>query len=229
MFRLLLQLNVCFTAFLGLHLGARGKEVIDMKDTVSFRRTLLGLALVAGTLAVAACGTTSGATSTSTPTATAVVTPTTSGLTDYPIKVFFSNNPGTLTVTAVNRVSPTAQVEEFSIQMLIAGPTPEERASGLFSELNDAFSGSSNCAGSLPVDGPDFTLTLNMKGSTPEQGTATLKFCRTTLLAGEGTGFRITAEINATLKQFSSIKKVVILNSSGNCFADLKTGNDCLK
>jgi hypothetical protein len=205
-----------------------------MKGTLSFGRTLVGLALIAGTLALAACGTTSADSSANTPTASAptattAVTPTTSGLTGYPIKVYFSNNPGTMSVTPVNRVSPTIQVGTYSIQMLIAGPTPEERAQGLFSELNDAFTGPSNCAGSLPVDGPDFTLTLNMKGTTPEQGTATLKFCRTTLLAGEGTGFRITAEIDATLMQFSTVKKVVILNSSGGCWADLKTGNDCLK
>jgi hypothetical protein len=205
-----------------------------MKDTSSLGRTLLGVALVAGTLALAACGTSSGATSSNTPTAsvptaTAAVTPTTSGLTGYPIKVYFSNNPGTMTVTSVNRVSPTIQVGTYSIQLLIAGPTPEERASGLFSELNDAFTGPSNCAGSLPVDGPDFTLTLNMKGTTPEQGTATLKFCRPTSLAGIGTGARIAAEIDATLLQFSSVKKVVILNSAGNCFNDLSTQNTCLK
>jgi hypothetical protein len=205
-----------------------------MKDTLSVGRTLLSLALIAGTLALAACGTTSGATSSNTPTssaptATAAVTPTTSGLTGYLIKVYFSNNPGTMTVTPVNRVSPTIQVGTYAIQMLIAGPTPDERAQGLFSELNDAFTGPSNCAGSLPVDGPDFTLTLNMKGTMPEHGTATLKFCRPMALAGEGTGVRITAEIDATLLQFSSVKKAVILNASGNCFADLKGGNDCLK
>ncbi len=202
-----------------------------MKERSSIGRTLLGLVLIAGTLAVAACATTSGTTSTpaSTPTATAVVTSTTSGSAGNPIKVYFSNNPGTMTVTAVNRVSPTAHVEEFSIQMLIAGPTVEERASGLFSELNDAFSGGSNCAGSLPVDGPDFILTLNMKGTTPSPGTATLKFCRPTTLPGEGTGARIKAEINATLLQFSSIKQVVILGQDGNCWDDLSGQNLCLK
>ena len=208
-----------------------------MKATTSFSRTLLGLALIGGTLAVAACGTTSsstGSTSSNTPTssaptATAVVTPTTSGLAGYPIKVYFSNNPGTMSVTPVTRVSPTLDVGTYAIQMLIAGPTPQERAQGLFSELNDSFTGPSTCNGALPVGGPDFTLTLNMKGTTPEQGTATLKFCRTTLLAGDFTGVRITAEIDATLLQFSSVKKVVILDSSGNCWAALKTGNDCLK
>ena len=205
-----------------------------MKATSSWGRTLLGLTLIAGTLALAACGTSSGATSSNTPTssistATAAVTPTTSGLTGYPIKVYFSNNPGALTVTPVDRMSPTIDVGTYAIQMLIAGPTPEEHAAGLFSELNDAFTGPSSCNGSLPVGGPDFTLTLNMKGTSPEQGTATLKFCRPMALAGEGTGARITAEIDATLMQFSTVKKVVILNSSGNCFNDLSTQNRCLQ
>jgi hypothetical protein len=115
--------------------------------------------------------------------------------------------------------------------MLIAGPTPEERSAGLFSELNDSFSGPSTCLGALPTDGSDFTLSLNMKGTTPEQGTVTLKLCRPTLLPGEGTGFRIGAEINATLKQFPGVNKVIILNSSGNCWSgvDLRGGNACLQ
>ncbi|HUY77256.1 MAG TPA: hypothetical protein VMV29_10825 [Ktedonobacterales bacterium] len=199
-----------------------------MRHTRVLGHTLLGLALLAGTLAVAACGTSSGA---SAPTATPAVTPTTSGLTGYPIKVYFSNNPGTLSVTPVNRVSPTSQVQEFSLQMLIAGPTPEERATGLFSELNDAFNGGSNCAGSLPVDGPDFTLSLNMKGTTPAQGVATVRFCRATTLPGEGTGFRIGAEIDATLMQFPGVTKVIILDMAGNCWSgvDLRGGNACLQ
>jgi hypothetical protein len=201
-----------------------------MRKSVSWGRILLGLVVIAGTLTVAACGASSGTTSSSTPTATVVgVAVTTNPPSGYPIKVYFSNDPGTMTVAPVTRVSSTAQVEEFSIQMLIAGPTPDERASGLFSELNDAFSGPSTCLGALPVDGPDFILTLNMKGATPSPGTATLKFCRPTTLPGEGTGARIKAEITSTLLQFPTIKKVVILGLDGTCWDDLSGQNFCLK
>jgi len=201
-----------------------------MHNRMPWGRILVGLVVIAGTLTVAACGTSSGATGRSAATATpATVTATTSAPSSYPIKVYFSNNPGTFGSTPVNRISPTPQVGTYAIMMLIAGPTPEERATGLFSELNDAFSGPSTCLGSLPVDGPDFTLTLNMKGATPEQGTATLKFCRPTTLPGEGTGGRIKAEINATLLQFPSIKKVVILGQNGTCWDDLSGQNQCLK
>jgi hypothetical protein len=62
-----------------------------------------------------------------------------------------------------------------------------------------------------------------------EQGTATLRFCRTIVSPGIGTDARIQAEINATLKQFSSIKKVVILNKDGHCFGDTSGQERCLK
>ena len=81
-------------------------------------------------------------------------------------------------------------------------------------------SGASYCSAPFPTGGPDFTLTLNKKGNVTETGTATLRFCRTTSSPGIGADARVKAEINATLKQFSSIKKVVILNKDGHCFAD---------
>ncbi|HEY1391048.1 MAG TPA: hypothetical protein VGF38_21105 [Ktedonobacterales bacterium] len=196
---------------------------------------LVGLVLVVGVLAITGCGVSSEAGRANTPPATVAATPTPSGLTGYPVKVYFSRYPDSMAATnppnpvfAVNRVSPTTQVEEFSLQLLIAGPTPEERAQGYFTELNDAFSGSSNCAGALPVDGPDFTLRLNMKGTTPEQGTATLQFCRPMTLAGDLVDGRLQAEIDATLLQFATVKKVVILTDHGDCFG-LRGGSWCLQ
>jgi hypothetical protein len=153
--------------------------------------------------------------------------------TSYPIKVFFSQYPKSVTdpsaVFVVDRTSPTIAVATFSLQLLIAGPTLSEQQAGYFTELNTTLSGPSNCTGSRPVGGPDFTLTLNMKGPYPETGTATVKFCRTTMPAGIGTEARVTAEMNATLKQFSNIKKVVILTQDGHCFGDESGKDFCLK
>ena len=151
----------------------------------------------------------------------------------YPIKVFFSRSPGSLNtnpsaVYPVDRVSPTIAVGTFSLQLLIAGPTLSERNAGYFTELNTLLSGPSNCSAPLPVGGPDFTLTLNMKGPVPETGTATVKFCRTISSPGIGADARVTAEINATLKQFSNIKKVVILTKDGHCFGDGSGKDLCL-
>jgi hypothetical protein len=119
----------------------------------------------------------------------------------------------------------------FAIQLLIAGPTPQERAAGYFSELNRMFTNGTNCASPSPASlgGPDFTLTLDHKGTSPDQGTATLKLCRGTLSPGEGTDARVTAEIDATLLQFAAIKKVVILDVNGQCWGGGRGGTYCLQ
>jgi hypothetical protein len=85
------------------------------------------------------------------------------------------------------------------------------------------FTGPSSCAGLA-----DFTLTLNKKGTVPETGTATLKFCRATSSPGVGADARVTSQINATLKQFSTIKKVAILTKDNQCFGDMSGLNCCL-
>lgn len=157
-----------------------------------------------------------------------------SAATSIPIRVFFSKFPDSVNtnfsaVYPVDRVSPTVAVGTFAIQLLIAGPTISERNQGLFSELNTMLSGPSSCSAPLPVGGPDFTLTLNKKGLVTEQGTATLQFCRTTNSPGIGADARVMSEINATLKQFSSIKKVVILTKDGHCFGDESGQDFCLR
>ena len=156
-----------------------------------------------------------------------------SALSGFPVKVYFSKNPSSLSdftkVFPVNRVSPTVAVATFSIQLIIAGPTESEFGSGFFSELNGMFTGASNCAGALPVGGPDFKLALNKRGSVPEPGTATVRFCRTTQSAGIGADVRVTSEISATLKQFRRIKKVIILSKEGSCFGDESGMDTCLK
>jgi hypothetical protein len=157
-----------------------------------------------------------------------------SSATSYSIKVFFSKYPESVStdftaVYPVDRTSPTTAVGTFAIQLLIAGPTLSEKQAGYFTELNTLLSGPSNCSAPLPVGGPDFTLTLDKKGTVPEKGTATLQFCRSTNSPGIGADARVTAEINATLKQFPSIKKVVILTKDGHCFGDLSGKDSCLK
>ena len=151
----------------------------------------------------------------------------------YSIKVYFSKFPDSLSnfaaVFPVKRTSPTIAVGTFALQLLIAGPTLQERDKGYFSEWNSILTGPSTCSAPHPTGGPDFKLTLNMKGPTPEQGTATVQFCRATASPGIGADARIQAEINATLKQFENIKKVVILDKDGHCFGDESGQDQCLK
>ena len=177
-----------------------------------------------------------------TPTATTVpVSPTTTTsyataatTTDYPVKVYFSKSPTSLdtdftAVFPVERVSPTLAVGTFSIQLLIAGPTPEEQKAGYFSELNTMLSGLSKCSAPLAVGGPDFTLTLDKRGTKAQKGTATLQFCRAITSPGIGADARVKAEIDATLKQFGTITDVVILTQEGHCFGDESGTDNCLK
>lgn len=198
------------------------------------RRLSLALLILGATASLLLVGCTAStstvASSTATtvaPTATATkppATPTTPP--GYPVKVYFSQHPGSDSnvnfVNSVDRVAPSLQVATYAMQQLIAGPTAAEQAAGFYTPLTSSLSGASNCGG------PDFTITLNMHAATPENGTATLRFCRQTSLAGDLTGAYIRAEINKTLTQFPTITKVVILNSSGSCFDDASGMNACL-
>ncbi len=199
---------------------------------------MLGVGLAVALLALAACGsptagpvasatTTAVATATTAAATTTTVAPTATSGGPYKVRVYFSKNPDSYNdpskVFPVTRYSPTLGVATYAIQQLIAGPTPSEAAAGYFSEIHGKFTGSSNCGGA------DFKITLDHKGTTPAPGYATLQFCRTTSLPGDLSGAYITSEINATLKQFSNIKNVVILNAQGGCFDDLSGQNLCLK
>jgi spore germination protein GerM len=185
-------------------------------------------ALAALSLLLAACSQSAPATSAAPADAgrhpsTAAQTGTSSG---SPVKVYFSKHPESdstpTAVFAVTRVTPNTQVATYAIQQLIAGPTAAESAAGYYTTLGGWLPGASNCGG------PDFILTLNRKGTTPQPGTATLQFCRTVLLGGDLSGVRISAEIEATLVQFATIHQVVILTPQGTCFDDFSGQNACL-
>ena len=149
----------------------------------------------------------------------------------YPIKVYFSRLPQSNNdpdaVFPVDRLSPTSSVGTLSIQQLIAGPTMAESTLGYFSEVKNHLVGPSTCPSATTK--PDFILSLNTDGSTHKQGTATLKFCHQFVSAGVVTDARAIAEIDATLKQFSSIKKIVILTKDSHCFGDESGADVCLR
>jgi hypothetical protein len=193
---------------------------------ISTPKTIICACLLLFVLALSACGATIG--SISTP-----ITASAPTVTNIPIKVFFSRSPDSLrkfnAVFRVDRSSPTIAVATFAIQLLIAGPTLSERSARLFSEFNSILTGPSSCTTRGLVGGPDFTITLDRRGSKPQKGTATLRLCRATSSPGVGTDARILAEINATLKQFSNIKRVVVLTQNGQCFGDQSGKNLCLK
>lgn len=211
--------------------GGRPPRLGPQRGILAALAAVVVVALIAGVLiALAGRGTATGPISqptatTSLPTATLpapTATPTT-----YPVQVYFSRNPDSYSddgaVFGVERIAPQANDAAYAIEQLIAGPTADETAQGYFTELTAALSGTSTCGGA------DITITLNMKGSTAQTGTATLQFCRATHLPGDMSGPRIKAEITKTLTQFTGITSVVILGQDGHCFDDSAGADMCLQ
>ena len=132
---------------------------------------------------------------------------------------FFSRRPDSdaafSAVFPVSRVAPDRAVATAALAALIAGPTPAERAAGYFSEFGGALTGPSSCSGR------DFGIAL-------ASGTATVRFCRTVTSGGVGQDARMRAQIEATLRQFPTIRAVRLLGRSGHCLFDASGQDRCL-
>jgi hypothetical protein len=139
--------------------------------------------------------------------------------TTYDVKVYFSkhpesdNDPGA--TFAVARTSQDLGLGSFAITELLKGPTASESDKGYFTTVR-LRSGDSTC------NGKDFTLRI-------AKGLAQLQFCKPFDHLGVVADGQAESEINATLKQFDTVTKVRILNSSGNCEFDLSGQNKCLQ
>lgn len=137
----------------------------------------------------------------------------------YAVDVYFSKHPDSdndpTKTFPVKRTAPTLAVAAYAISQLIAGPTSDEAALGLYSTVkvrNDA----SIC------NNKDFKITI-------ANGTATLQFCRTFDAIGTMSDATAQQTIKATLLQFSTVKKVIILSKTGNCQFDMSGQNLCLQ
>lgn len=137
----------------------------------------------------------------------------------YPVSVYFSKHTASdddpSKTFAVARTSPNAGVAKFSITELLKGPTESEKTQGFFSYVrlrDDA----SSCGGA------DFTITI-------KDQVATLQFCKTFDHVGSVSDGQAESSIKATLLQFPTVKKVIILNKSGDCEFNLSGQNLCLQ
>lgn len=136
----------------------------------------------------------------------------------YPVSVFFSKHPDSdndpsLTFP-VNRTALNLGLAGFATKQLLLGPTTAETAQGYFSTAR-LRSGASSCGSA------DFTLTI-------AGGVAKLQFCKPFDHLGVVADGQADSELKATLKQFSSVNKVIILNARGSCEFDLSGLNLCL-
>lgn len=137
-----------------------------------------------------------------------------------PVQVFFSKDPDSQNdpakVFAVQRVSSTLGVARFAVEELIKGPTPAETALGYYSEWQKfQYMGASDCGGE------NFALSI-------DTGRATIRFCRSVRLLGTLSDARADQTLKATLLQFPSVDKAVILDKQGHCLFD-SSGMDLCK
>lgn len=147
------------------------------------------------------------------------------------VKIYFTKHPDSdstpTAVFAVTRTTAATTIQDqatYALEEMLKGPTTQERAQGYYSPFDGQLALQSVCPGAFR----DFDLTLDHKGTQPEQGTTTLRFCRRVDIPGDLDGPRMATMITFTLRQFPAITKVVILNYQGDCFDDLQGQNACL-
>jgi len=132
------------------------------------------------------------------------------------VKVFLPRNPQSNNnvsyVEPVIRTTRSQNLPRFAVEQLIAGPTRAERQKGWVPAIQ--LKGSSNC-------GSDFKLSMS-------KGVARLQLCRIMPSAGIGDDARATSSLTATLKQFTNVKSVILLDKDGNCLGDMSGDNRCL-
>lgn len=114
---------------------------------------------------------------------------------------------------AVNRTTTRQDVAAFGVEEIVKGPiAAEQTASSLKATFGAGkmveFTSNSSCYGK------DFTISI-------DNGDATVFFCRGTKMLGDSSGYVVTQQIANTLKQFASIKRVRVLNNTGNCFDEM--------
>ncbi|KKR05726.1 MAG: hypothetical protein UT34_C0002G0233 [candidate division WS6 bacterium GW2011_GWF2_39_15] len=135
------------------------------------------------------------------------------------VKIYFSKDPEsnddpTYTVEA-KRTTDRKDVGTFALEELIKGPSTAEQSQGIFTQIK--LTGESNC-------GKDFKLVIE-----DSSDTATVTFCKDLNQPGVMSDSRLLTEVKTTLLQFSTIKKVIVLNKNGDCVGDLSGLNTCLK
>ncbi len=137
----------------------------------------------------------------------------------HQVGVYFSkhpqsdDNPGD--TYPVQRTSPNDNVATFALGELLKGPSAGEQTDGYFATARIRTPASNSSC-----NNQDFTLTI-------KNTVATLTFCRTFDHVGEISDGQAESEIKTTLLQFPTIKKVIILNSAGDCEFNLSGQNLC--
>lgn len=123
-------------------------------------------------------------------------------------------------VEAVTRSTSRSDVATFLVEQYIIGPTAAEKATGLVSAftLDDgalSFETPSDCGGD------DFEILI-------ESQVAVVRFCRF-VSSIDDAGAYVNVPLRATLEQFSTVDKVVVLDVENNCYNDASGINACMR
>jgi hypothetical protein len=135
----------------------------------------------------------------------------------YPVQVFYSKHPESdddpSKVFPVSRTASDLGLGKTAMTELLKGPSATEQSQGYFTTVR-LREGPSSC------NDQDFTLDIT-------NGVATLQFCKQFDHLGVVADGQADSEIKATLTQFDTVNKVIILNTAGDCEFDLSGMNLC--
>lgn len=115
----------------------------------------------------------------------------------------------------VSRTAPDLSVATFAVSELLKGPTMSETDRGYFSNV-ELRAGNSSCGGK------DFQISFQDK-------VAKLQFCKPFDHIGSVSDGQAESSIKATLLQFDTVDRVIILNQAGDCEFDMAGDNRCLE
>ena len=102
---------------------------------------------------------------------------------------------------------------DFAIEQLLEGPTEAETY--YVDPLSVEITGESVCG--------DRDFSIDIEGQT-----AIVKFCRRVIRGGVGDAARLENSVKRTVKQFSTVDEMVLLDRNGNCLIDFAGKNECL-
>lgn len=113
------------------------------------------------------------------------------------------------------RSTPRSDLIAYTMEEMIAGPDEEERARGLFSELEVDDTQNSACGGddfAIEADNDAFLIWL----------------CRETINYGDGHADSVAvSQIYQTMSQFPDVGELFVFDRERNCYGDTEGVNEC--
>lgn len=115
----------------------------------------------------------------------------------------------------VQRTTDRTDLIAYTMEEMIAGPTEEERSSGLYSELMIDEAEESTCGGD------DFTIEA-------DGGAILVWMCKDAHNYGDGHSDSVAvSQISQTMSQFPDVEELFVFDKNRNCYGDTEGENAC--